>query len=47
MHKFILKINGINIFQWFKDMVRKLIERLEFIINTTSRVKAYIFNLVY
>lgn len=29
-HRFILKIDGINVFQWFRDMARKLLEKLGF-----------------
>jgi hypothetical protein len=27
-HRFILKIDGVSVFQWFKDMARKLIEKM-------------------
>lgn len=29
-HRFILTIDGINVFQWFRDMARKLLEKLGF-----------------
>lgn len=29
-HCFILKIDGVSVFQWFRDMARKLIERMGF-----------------
>ncbi|MBD5184418.1 MAG: hypothetical protein HDS97_05955 [Bacteroidales bacterium] len=28
-HRFILKIDGISVFQWFRDMARKLLEKME------------------
>lgn len=27
-HKFILTIDGVNVFQWFRDMARKLLEKM-------------------
>ena len=29
-HRFILNIDGVNVFQWFRDMARKLLEKLGF-----------------
>ena len=29
-HKFILKIDGVSVFQWFRDMARKLLEKMGF-----------------
>lgn len=29
-HRFILKIDGVSVFQWFKDMARKLLEKMGF-----------------
>lgn len=29
-HSFILKIDGVSVFQWFRDMARKLLEKMGF-----------------
>ena len=29
-HHFILNIDGVSVFQWFRDMARKLLEKLGF-----------------
>ena len=29
-HRFILNIDGVSVFQWFRDMARKLLEKLGF-----------------
>ena len=29
-HRFILKIDGVSVFQWFRDMARKLLEKIGF-----------------
>ncbi len=29
-HRFILKIDGVSVFQWFRDMARKLLEKMGF-----------------
>ena len=29
-HRFILKIDGVIVFQWFRDMARKLLEKMGF-----------------
>lgn len=29
-HRFILNIDGVSVFQWFRDMARKFLEKLGF-----------------
>ena len=36
-HRFILKIGGISVFQWFRDMARKLLEKMDIKLREPKR----------
>ena len=36
-HRFILKIDGVSVFRWFRDMARKLLEKMRIRISSSRK----------